>query len=311
MKNKIVFTSLLVILGIIITVSILSNFIIGVPSIVNPVSKVFGDSIVVNPLSNVSPFLIAGTNVTFSGSGTRSSPLTINSSGGGGGLTVGTTTISGGSNKNILYDTSGTLGEYTVTGTGTVAAMQTSPTFSTMITTPKILGGTGATQTLVIQATSGNAVANNGADIIFKGGNNGGTELARIQNFGSFQVGTSGQPGVIVGEAGFGIPQFLLHDGFNASFELWDGTGSGLGPGANKFSIANHGVEHVIVIDGNNSDHVGIRTSSPGYTLDVQGDGNINAASSYFIGGNQGFTGDITAGLAVIHVSGGIITGTN
>lgn len=45
-------------------------------------------------------------------------------------LTVGTTTISSGTTTRILYDNAGTLGEYTITGTGTVVAMQTNPTLS-------------------------------------------------------------------------------------------------------------------------------------------------------------------------------------
>lgn len=46
------------------------------------------------------------------------------------GLTVGTSTITSGTNTRILYDNSGVLGEYTITGTGTVVAMQTNPTLS-------------------------------------------------------------------------------------------------------------------------------------------------------------------------------------
>lgn len=46
-------------------------------------------------------------------------------------LTVGTTTIASGTNTRILYDNSGVLGEYTLTGSGTVVAMQTSPALIT------------------------------------------------------------------------------------------------------------------------------------------------------------------------------------
>ena len=48
-------------------------------------------------------------------------------------IAVGTTTVSGGTNTRILYNNSGILGEYTLTGSGTVVAMQTSPTFNTSI----------------------------------------------------------------------------------------------------------------------------------------------------------------------------------
>lgn len=46
-------------------------------------------------------------------------------------LTVGTTPVTGGTTTRILYDNAGVLGEYTLTGTGTVVAMQTSPSFTT------------------------------------------------------------------------------------------------------------------------------------------------------------------------------------
>lgn len=54
-------------------------------------------------------------------------------------LTVGTTTIASGTNTRILYNNSGVLGEYTLTGTGTVVVMATAPTFATSITTPSVL----------------------------------------------------------------------------------------------------------------------------------------------------------------------------
>jgi hypothetical protein len=51
--------------------------------------------------------------------------------GSGGGLTVGTSTITSGTTTRILYDNAGVLGEYTLTGSGTVAVMQTSPALVT------------------------------------------------------------------------------------------------------------------------------------------------------------------------------------
>lgn len=45
-------------------------------------------------------------------------------------LVVGTTTITSGTTTRILYDNAGVLGEYTITGTGTVVAMQTNPTLA-------------------------------------------------------------------------------------------------------------------------------------------------------------------------------------
>lgn len=54
-------------------------------------------------------------------------------------LTVGSTAIASGTTTRILYDNAGTLGEYTITGSGTVVAMATAPTFVTSITTPSVL----------------------------------------------------------------------------------------------------------------------------------------------------------------------------
>ncbi len=49
-------------------------------------------------------------------------------------IKVGTTTVSSGTTTRILYDNVGVLGEYTLTGTGTVVAMQAAPTFSGTVT---------------------------------------------------------------------------------------------------------------------------------------------------------------------------------
>lgn len=46
-------------------------------------------------------------------------------------LDVGSTAITSGATTRILYDNAGVLGEYTITGTGTVVAMQTSPSLVT------------------------------------------------------------------------------------------------------------------------------------------------------------------------------------
>lgn len=69
-------------------------------------------------------------------------------------LTVGTTTISSGTTTRILYDNAGVLGEYTLTGTGTVVAMGTSPSFTTDIRTPIVYGGTGSGGNITISSTT-------------------------------------------------------------------------------------------------------------------------------------------------------------
>jgi len=66
---------------------------------------------------------------------------------GGSGLTVGTSTITSGTNTRVLYNNSGVLGEYTVSGSGNVA-MTISPTF----TTPNIGTATGTASGNVLLA---------------------------------------------------------------------------------------------------------------------------------------------------------------
>lgn len=66
-------------------------------------------------------------------------------------LVVGSTTISAGTSTRILYDNAGILGEYTLTGSGTVVAMQLSPSFTTpalgVATATSINGNTWTTGT--------------------------------------------------------------------------------------------------------------------------------------------------------------------
>lgn len=76
-------------------------------------------------------------------------------------ITVGTTTVASGTTTRILYDNAGVLGEYTLTGTGTVVAMQASPTFtgtpvlSTPTATSLAIGGaTIGSNALAITGTS-------------------------------------------------------------------------------------------------------------------------------------------------------------
>lgn len=74
------------------------------------------------------------------------------------------------------------------TGTG-AAVFGTAPTFTTNITAPLIIGGTGTTSTLTHKTTTG--VGATGADHIFVGGNNGATEFMRILNDGKVGIGTA------------------------------------------------------------------------------------------------------------------------
>ncbi len=106
-------------------------------------------------------------------------------------LTIGTTTIASGTTTRILYDNAGVLGEYTLTGSGTVVVMATAPTFATSITTPSVLATANDSGAL---GASGTAFADlflaSGAVINFSAGNVTLTHSSGIltQNAGELRI---------------------------------------------------------------------------------------------------------------------------
>lgn len=88
----------------------------------------------------------------------------------GGALVIGTSTITSGTNTRILYNNSGVVGEYTLTGTGTVVPMATSPTFVTSTATTAITATTAAADVMqtFTNNSSGTPAANYGLSIAYK-----------------------------------------------------------------------------------------------------------------------------------------------
>jgi uncharacterized protein (TIGR02145 family) len=81
---------------------------------------------------------------------------------------------------------------YTTTGSGTVVALQTSPTFTTSISAPLLFGSSSANGTLTLEgnsATSGNTATN--AAISLNVGNSGATNALTVLNNGDVGIGTS------------------------------------------------------------------------------------------------------------------------
>lgn len=138
-----------------------------------PAGGTTGTGIRVSSTSNFGTFFGSGVptlsaaqgSVYLRSDGGASTRLYINSNGATGwaaiadttatGLIVGTSTITSGATTRILYDNAGVLGEYTITGTGTVVAMQTSPAF----TTPSLDVATGTSLALGGATIGSNALA--------------------------------------------------------------------------------------------------------------------------------------------------------
>lgn len=87
------------------------------------------------------------------GSGLTMTGTTL-SAAGASGITIGTTTITSGTDTRILYNNAGVVGEYTLTGTGTVAVMQTAPTLTGPVTINEAVGSSGLTITGATQTTA-------------------------------------------------------------------------------------------------------------------------------------------------------------
>ncbi len=176
------------------------------------------------------------------------------------GLTIASTTITGGVSTKILYNNAGVLGEYAVTGTGTTAVLSTSPTFTTDITTPLIIGGTAVGSTLILKPTSANGTSTV-AGIQFAVGNNGATTAMSVYNSGNVNIGNYALP----------LAQRLTTIGQDTA---WMSFGSAVGfttyaamyfntvtPGSTNYGITSDGIDMLLNAPGTNG-AISLRTAN-------------------------------------------------
>jgi hypothetical protein len=179
---------------------------------------------------------------------------------------------------------------YSTNGSGTVLALATTPTFTTNITTPLVLGGTSTTSPLTFQTTSG--VGTTGADMHFKVGNAGSTEAMTILNNGNVGIGTtapSSNLDVRANDNTLGVRVVsnmatndiyngikfsydqgnLSNDYYLGKIEAWKRTGGGGDLILNAASSSSSYNSDQLVLAKNSN--VGIGTTSPTYKLDVKG----------------------------------------
>lgn len=158
---------------------------------------------------------ISGWPANASGVLTNNGSGTLSWAAAGGGITIGTTTITSGTNTKVLFNNSGVVGEYTITGTGNVA-MSASPTFTGTVAAAALTASSTITQ------TSNSATA-------FESGPNGGTNpvFRLVNSTASSATGLS----ITGNAAGSGVTLTALSSGSNDGI-----TYSAKGTGKHTFS---------------------------------------------------------------------------
>lgn len=161
------------------------------------------------------------------------------------------------------------------TGSG-VAVFGTTPTFTTNITAPLVIGGTAAGSSLALRSTSGTGSTDN---ILFQVGNNGATEAMRIINSGFVGIGDTTPDDLLnihsaSAQAALAITSLGTNTDSLIKFELVDGTANftvGVDDSdSDKFKISGSalGTNDRLVIDPSSGD-IGIGVSDPDKRLEV------------------------------------------
>lgn len=159
------------------------------------------------------------------------------------------TTVNGASGAIVnVALTTGTLAQFAATTSAQLAGVisdetgsgslvfGTSPTFTTDLTSPLIIGGTAVSSTLSLKGTSGNGTSTVAA-INFLVGNNGATTAAKIYNNGIFNIGNAAldTTGLSIFTVGQGTAVLNIGELSSALIGIW-GTGA-TAPTANNYAL--------------------------------------------------------------------------
>ena len=201
-------------------------------------------------------------------------PLTVAQGGTGAATLTGLLLGNGTSSMTATTSSSGISGVISdETGSG-VLVFGTSPTFTTSITSPLIIGGSGTTSDLYLKTTSG--VGASGADMHFLVGNNGATEAMTILNSGNIYVGQTA----------------------NSNFHFFTKTSSNRAIGAQVSTTSGDNYGLFGQADGSGADdNIGVYGLGTGATTDNFGVyGNTTASGIYNFGVNGKSTGTVSSG---------------
>ena len=156
------------------------------------------------------------------------------------------------------------------------------PTITTSATVPLVIGGTGTTSTLTLRSTSG--VGTTGADIVFQTGNNGATEVMRLQNGGNVGIGAP-SPGeklvvvgnIVAGNTGTTADGYIDIDGGPTGKVRISRTGTGATASGMVFYTQFSTLQERMRIDA--SGNVSINTTTSGSKLQVVGTASLGSGS--------------------------------
>lgn len=261
-----------------------------------------------NTLSNIgnasltnSSITINGNNVSLGGSTTITAAATS--------ITVGVTTVGSGTTTRVLYNNAGTLGEYTISGSGNVA-MTTSPVFTTPnLGTPSAAVLTSATGLPISTGVSGlgtgvaTALAVNtgsaGAVVLFNGAGGTPSSMTATNLTGTAAGLTAGTASAVavggITGLGTGVATALaVNVGTAGAFVVLNGAlgtpASGVGTNITNVNAATLGGATFAApgaIGGGTPGSGAFTTISATSTISAGTSVNAAAASGYLLGGAQ------------------------